>query len=106
MNSALTIAQGEQPAADDSDRNNLPRDWGLSALNVTAQSSISATYELPFGKNPRLHPRLIGGWQLNGIATILSGFPLTPQVGYQSFRRRRHQEPGPAFFEPRVYRDR
>ena len=24
---------------------------------------------------------LIGGWQLNGIATLLSGFPFTPQVG-------------------------
>jgi hypothetical protein len=24
---------------------------------------------------------LIGGWQLNGIATMLSGFPITPQAG-------------------------
>jgi len=24
---------------------------------------------------------LVGGWQLNGIATFLSGFPFTPQVG-------------------------
>ncbi len=24
---------------------------------------------------------LIGGWQVNGIATLLSGFPFTPQVG-------------------------
>jgi hypothetical protein len=58
-------------------RNDLRRDWGLSALNVTAQSSISASYELPFAKANRY----IGGWQVNGIATILSGFPITPQVG-------------------------
>ena len=28
-----------------------------------------------------LTQRVIGGWQLNGIATMLSGFPLTPQSG-------------------------
>ncbi len=82
MNSALTIAQGNNQPQMILDRFNLPRDWGLSALNVTAQSSISATYELPFGKNSTGFTRgLIGGWQLNGIATILSGFPLTPQLG-------------------------
>ncbi len=82
MNSALTIAQGNNQPQMILDRNDLPRDWGLSALNVTAQSSISATWELPFGKNTSgLTHQLIGGWQLNGIATILSGFPLTPQLG-------------------------
>jgi hypothetical protein len=58
------------------DRNDLHRDWGLSALNAAAQASISASYELPFGRG-----RLLGGWQLNGIATMLSGFPFTPQIG-------------------------
>ncbi len=82
MNSALTIAQGNNQPQMILDRNNLPRDWGLSALNVTAQSSMSATYQLPFGKNASgLTRQLIGGWQLNGIASILSGFPLTPQDG-------------------------
>ncbi len=82
MNSALTIAQGNNQPQMILDRNDLPRDWGLSALNVTAQSSISATWELPFGKHSSGFTReLIGGWRLNGIATILSGFPLTPQVG-------------------------
>src|SRR4029077_7174120 len=57
-------------------------DWGPSALNVRAQGSISASYELPFGKGKTgLVERIAGGWQLNGIATMLSGFPLTPQVG-------------------------
>ncbi len=82
MNSALTIAQGNNQPQMILDRYDLPRDWGLSALNVTAQSSISATWELPFGKNSSgFTHQLIGGWQLNGIATILSGFPLTPQLG-------------------------
>ena len=25
--------------------------------------------------------KLIGGWQVNGITTLLSGFPFTPQIG-------------------------
>jgi hypothetical protein len=88
MNSALTGAQANNQPQMIMNRNDLPRDWGLSALNVSEQSSISASYELPFGKGkPMLNgasgmaQALIGGWQLNGIATILSGFPITPQVG-------------------------
>jgi hypothetical protein len=69
MNSALTGAQASNEAQMVMDRNDLPRDWGPSALNAAAQSSISARYELPFGL------------QLNGIVTLLSGFPFTPQDG-------------------------
>ena len=67
------------------DRNDLPPDWGPSALNVAKQASISARYELPFGKASAgergIASKLIGGWQLNGIATLLSGFPFTPLIG-------------------------
>jgi TonB-dependent Receptor Plug Domain. len=87
-NSALQGAQANNQAQMVMDRNDLRRDWGPSALNPTAQSSISATYELPLGKHKRfrsnaqgLENALIGGWQLNGIATLLSGFPFTPQLG-------------------------
>ncbi len=76
INSALTGAQANNQAQMVMDRTNIRRDWGLSALNVTGQGSISARYELPFGKG-----RITGGWQLNGIATMLSGFPFTPQDG-------------------------
>jgi hypothetical protein len=83
-NSALTGAQSNNQAQMILDRNDLKRDWGPSALNVTNQSSISATYALPYGRDRRhmgVTGRLLGGWQLNGIATLLSGFPFTPQVG-------------------------
>jgi hypothetical protein len=70
MNSGLTGAQAQNQAQMIMDRNDLPRDWGPAALNVASQASISGHYDLPFG-----------GWQLNGIATLLSGFPFTPQVG-------------------------
>ncbi len=68
-NSALTGAQANNQAQMVLDRNDLRRDWGPSALNVTAQSSISARYELPWG------------FQLNGIVTLLGGFPFTPLIG-------------------------
>jgi hypothetical protein len=88
MNSGLTGAQANNQAQMIMDRNNVSRDWGPSALNVTHQASISAHYELPFGKGQRwmsslgsVGNRIVGGWQLNAITTLLSGFPFTPQVG-------------------------
>ena len=88
VNSALQGAQANNQAQMVMDRNDLRRDWGPSALNPAVQSSISATYELPFGKHKRflsntqgLGNLLLSGWQLNGIVTLLSGFPFTPQSG-------------------------
>jgi hypothetical protein len=88
MNSGLTGAQNNNQAQMILDRNDLPRDWGPSALNVANQASISGSYELPFGRGKRwlgdargIANRLVGGWQLNGIVTLLSGFPFTPQIG-------------------------
>jgi hypothetical protein len=88
INSALQGAQANNQAQMVLDRNNLSRDWGPSALDAKFQSSISAVYELPFGRNRRffahagrLENAVIGGWELNTIVTLLSGFPFTPQLG-------------------------
>ncbi len=88
MNSGLTGAQAQNQSQMIMDRNNLRRDWGPSALNVTSQASISGRYELPFGHGKRwmsgasgFQEKLAGGWQFNGIATMLSGFPFTPVIG-------------------------
>jgi hypothetical protein len=82
MNSGPTGAQAQNQAQMILNRNDLPLDWGPSALNVTSQASISARYALPFGKNASGFTRkLISGWQVNGIATLLTGFPFTPLVG-------------------------
>ena len=88
MNSGLTGAQANNQAQMILDRNDLPRDWGPSALNANQQVSISGSYELPFGRGKLwmknasgFADKLVSGWQLNGIATLLSGFPLTPQIG-------------------------
>jgi hypothetical protein len=88
MNSGLTGAQANNQAQMILDRNNLRRDWGPSALNVTHQSSLSAHYALPLGQGKQWlrnasgwGNRLVAGWQLSGIASLLSGFPFTPLIG-------------------------
>jgi hypothetical protein len=88
MNSALTGAQANNQAQMVLNRNNLRMDWGPSAFNVKYQGSISGSYELPFGRGKQwlrdangIAAKVAGGWQLNGIATLLGGFPFTPQIG-------------------------
>jgi hypothetical protein len=82
MNSGLTGAQANNQAQMILNRNDLPLDWGPSALNIANQASISSSYELPFGRGlSGFEGKLVRGWQINGIATLLSGFPFTPQIG-------------------------
>jgi hypothetical protein len=88
MNSGLTIAQANNQPQLVLDRNDLKRDWGPAAFDVTSQSSISALYQLPFGHGQRwlsdtgrVAAKFLSGWQLNGIGTFLTGFPFTPLIG-------------------------
>jgi hypothetical protein len=58
-------------------------DWALSNSNARNTAAINSSYELPIGKNARRAARkLIAGWTLSGIETIQSGFPFTPQLGF------------------------
>src|SRR5437867_2389919 len=86
--SAVTAATSLNEAASVLDPYDVRRDWGPSALNPTSQATGNFTYQLPFGKGkPWLAgatgaaDKLASGWQLNAIVTLLSGFPVTPQVG-------------------------
>ena len=81
LNSGLTGAQSNNQAQMILDRNNLRRDWGPSALNPKYQGTVSVHYELPFRAGRSMMRRTLGGWQADGIATMLSGFPFTPQIG-------------------------
>ena len=88
INSGLTGAQANNQAQMVLNRNDLRKDWGRAALDATHQASISARYELPFGHDQRwlnnggvFETKIISGWQLNSIVTMLSGFPFTPLVG-------------------------
>jgi len=66
----------------------LRRNHGPSNIDYTHQASISGSYELPFGQGKPwmagvtgVADKLIGGWQLNWIVSITSGYPIIPRVG-------------------------
>jgi hypothetical protein len=70
------------------DAYNLRQDWGPSGMDITHQLSGNVSYELPFGKGKPVlggvtgaADKLISGWQMNSIYTVLSGFTLTPFIG-------------------------
>jgi hypothetical protein len=64
-------------------------DYGLAATNIAHAAAINGTWELPLGAGHHLlanasslENRVVSGWSLSGIATIQSGFPFSPQLGY------------------------
>ncbi|HEY7387318.1 MAG TPA: carboxypeptidase-like regulatory domain-containing protein [Bryobacteraceae bacterium] len=82
INSGLTGAQSDNQAQMVMNRNDLPRDWGPSALNVAHQLNLSATYALPrLAASHGVEGKFFGGWQLNSIVTLQTGFPFTPLTG-------------------------
>lgn len=66
----------------------LRRDWGLSDFDRKHLLTISGTYALPFGKgkaflsNPNgFTQALLGGWNIGGIYTYISGAPFSISAG-------------------------
>lgn len=64
-------------------------DWGPAATDVREATSLNGSYDLPFGrgrhflKDASLPVDLIvGGWTASAIVTAQSGFPFSPQLGY------------------------
>jgi len=60
-------------------------DYGPAATNIRHAGAINGTWELPFSQGLLANPaakELVGGWSLSGIATLQSGFPFSPQLGY------------------------
>ncbi|MGA2725031.1 MAG: carboxypeptidase-like regulatory domain-containing protein [Bryobacteraceae bacterium] len=57
-------------------------DWGPSTYDVRQAAVIHGLWELPVGRGHGTGSKLLSGWTLSGIATIQSGFPFTPQLGY------------------------
>ncbi len=64
-------------------------DWAPSTTDVRHLAVINATYELPIGRDKLLFrniegwgDKLASGWSLSGIETLQSGFPFTPQLGF------------------------
>ena len=64
-------------------------DWGPAATDVRQAASLTGIYDLPFGAGHALFSRAFGpaklistGWTLDAIATLQTGFPFSPQLGY------------------------
>ncbi|MGA9719792.1 MAG: carboxypeptidase regulatory-like domain-containing protein, partial [Acidobacteriaceae bacterium] len=64
-------------------------DWGPAATDVRHIVSLNGGYDLPFGRGHRIGAGFgaatntaISGWTLSAISNLQSGFPFTPQLGY------------------------
>jgi hypothetical protein len=60
-------------------------DYGPAATDVRSLAAINATYDLPFGAGRTFFTsggRIAEGWQLSSIANLQTGFPFSPQLGY------------------------
>ena len=62
---------------------NFAGEKSLSAEDVTNRAVVGWVYQLPFGRGKRfgnsMNPildRILGGWELGGIMTLASGFPI------------------------------
>ena len=66
-----------------SDWYDLEHDRGLSAFHARHNFTANASWNVPFAADRRgLAGALLGGWQLNGIASLRSGHPFTVELGF------------------------
>ena len=68
---------------------NIQGDWGPATYDVRNLGVMNVSYDLPFGHGRQmlsgangLENGIVGGWTVNSIVTIQSGFPFTPQLSF------------------------
>jgi hypothetical protein len=74
---------------------NLRADRGLANFDVRHIASINGVYALPFGRGKRY-----GGWTVDSIVAIQSGFPFTPQLSYNPSNNGDTRNPVRPFVNP------
>lgn len=60
-------------------------DWGPSTFNVTSDASLAGSYSLPSllaATNRKWERAASSGWSVDALGSIQSGFPFTPQLGF------------------------
>ncbi len=64
-------------------------DYGPAATDIRNIFAVNGTYNLPFGRGETFFGgagaatnRIVSGWSLSTIASLFSGFPFSPQLGY------------------------
>jgi Carboxypeptidase regulatory-like domain len=89
---------------------NLNADYGRATYDVRNIGVISAIYLLPFGHGKAFAHDLhgfadaaISGWSVNSIATIQSGFPMTPQLSYNPSNNGDTRNPVRPFVNPNFH---
>ncbi len=83
---------GEQLAGDEQYRNaqNLKWEHSLATFDETNRFVTDILYDLPVGRGKALPIRnrfldaVVGGWQANGIFTVYSGQPFTPNLNFST----------------------
>ena len=85
----------------------IKADWGPGTYDIRNLGVITVTYELPFGSGRKYFGNsgsftkfAVGGWTLNSITTIQSGFPLTPQLAYNPSNNGDTRNPVRPFLDP------
>jgi len=58
------------------DAYNLPAEYGLAIVNSPSSFKAAASYELPFRTGNTILKQVAGGWQINAVSLIQTGFPL------------------------------
>src|SRR5262245_28269407 len=83
LSKGIDNGSGEIEANDTADARNLNYDQGYARYDQRHRSAFSFGYELPFGPGKRYLASggaaayAFGGWQVQGIVRLASGFPLT-----------------------------
>ncbi len=82
-------------------------DWGLATYDVRNLGVVTATYDLPLGHGRTFlnstsgaMNAFVGGWTVNSIITAQSGFPFTPQLGYNPSSNGDTRNPVRPFLNP------
>jgi len=64
-------------------------DYGPAATDIRNIFALNATYDLPFGQKRHFLGNVshavnyaLGGWSLSSIVNLQTGFPFSPQLGY------------------------
>ena len=82
-------------------------DSGPATFDVRNAAAVNVSYALPFGRGKRftggsngIANGLVGGWSVNSIVSVQSGFPFTPQLSYNPANNGDSRNPVRPFFNP------
>ncbi|MBI3941327.1 MAG: TonB-dependent receptor [Acidobacteria bacterium] len=68
------------------DPDDIRPDRSLSAFDARHNFVFNCTYDLPLGGAGGAGNQVLAGWQFNGIASLASGAPFTPKLGFNRSR--------------------